>query len=112
MPTPLSSLDPDHLYQRLVALGHEWSDADAAASALEETRKSVLAEVKLSCEGKTVAEREAQALAGVGYRDHVAAMVEARRKANRARVNYNVALVWADVVRSKEATARAEMTLR
>ena len=112
IPAPLSSFDPDVLRQRIVALGHDWADANGAAELLEESRKSVLAQYALKMPGKSMAERESMALACEEYREHFRAMVSARTKANRARVEYDAARTWVDLVRSMESTRRMEAGLR
>lgn len=112
IPPPLSSLDPDVLRQRIVDLGHAWAEASGAADLLEQARLSVLAEYKLKQPGKSNADRLDAALACEPYREHFRAMVSARTKANRAMVSYRAAITWVDLVRSKESTHRAEMTLR
>lgn len=104
-------IDPHTLHQRLVDLGEDWADKDAAASLLEETRKSILAELARQAEGKSVAERETNALATEAYQEHLAEMVEARRVANRAKVNYDAARAWIDITRTVEATKRQEMRM-
>ena len=111
MKTPLSRHNPDEIHERIVALGDDWADKDAAASVLEETRKSILAKLYLRSPGKSVADREAEAQAHADYEAHVASMIEARRVAVRARVAYDGARMWLDMVRSVEATRRQEMKL-
>ena len=54
---PMSRLDPDKLRARIVALGEEWADRDAAAAHLEESRKSLLAALMLTAAGKSQADR-------------------------------------------------------
>ena len=109
---PLSVTDPNMLRDRLVALGEQWADLDAAANLLEEQKKTLLASLTADAEGNSMALRETIALATQTFGNHIEAMVEARRLANRARVNYNSAQVWCDLVRSIESTRRAEMTMR
>lgn len=108
----LSAYDPDQLHARLVDLGEQWCDANAAADILEETRKSVLAEVMATSNAKSRAEREDSALSSTVYKDHLRAMVDARRLANRSRVKYDAAKIKVELMRSMESTRRAEMTLR
>jgi membrane-bound lytic murein transglycosylase MltF len=108
----MPQIDPHTLHQRLVDLGEDWADKDAAANLLEETRKSVLAEISRQADGKSMSEREAIALATDAYREHLAEMVEARRIANRAKVNYDAARAWIDITRTVEATKRQEMGMR
>ena len=109
--TPLSQHHPDRLHARIVELGEAWADADAAAALLEETKKVVAARLFLNAAGKSVAEREAMALASDDYRQHIASMVEARRVAQRAKVKYDGSKTWVDMVRSLESTERTRMQL-
>lgn len=105
-------MDADAIYNSLVKAGEEWSDLDAAASLLEETRKSVLAKLMNECQAASIGAKEMIALADEEYRAHVATMVTARKVANRARVRYDSAKVLAELRRSEESTRRAEMSLR
>lgn len=106
------SFDPDKTFAALVKSGEEWADADAAASLLEETRKSVLAKLMLESSGTTSAAREMMALADPKYNDFVSGMVSARRAANKARVRYDSAKTLSELRRSQESTKRAEMNIR
>lgn len=99
-------LDSKKLCDRLRILGLEWSDADAAFKALEDTLKTVFAEAFLESEG-TVAEREARARTSQKHREHLAAMADARKVANGARVSYDVAKVFVDLERTNASGQRA-----
>lgn len=104
------SIDPRELHSRLVKLGEEWAEAEAAAQLLEETRKSVLGEIfqrKVVHMSATAAEHVARATED--YRDHIKAMVEARHEANKRRVRYDSAKVFIDLLRSQHATRREEL---
>jgi hypothetical protein len=46
------------------------------------------------------------------YMKHIADMVEARKKATKARVKYDAYKVQIELLRSAESTRRAEMGLR
>ena len=105
------TIDPNKIHANLVKLGEEWADKESAASLLEETRRNVRAEIMRQSNEKTVAAVEAFAEASIRYKEHVISMVEARRIANRAHVNYKAAQVWVEVERSAESTRRAEMRL-
>jgi hypothetical protein len=104
-------LDTDKIYEQLVRAGEEWADLDAAATLLEETRKSVVAKIVNDGEG-SIAGREYKALADPEYKRHVESMVAARKIANRARVRYDSARTLAELRRSEESTRRAEMGIR
>jgi hypothetical protein len=100
--------------ERLASAGEEWADKEAAASLLEDTRKRVRAQVAVAhiAEGASAAKAELLAEASDQYHEHLQAMVEARKAANIARVNYDAGKTWTDLVRTQEATKRAEMNLR
>lgn len=107
-----ADFDPDKTYAALVKAGEDWADANAAADALEETKKSVLAKLMLESGGKTNAEKEMLGLADEKYMSFVNSMVEARRTANKLRVRYDSAKTLAELRRSQESTKRAEMQIR
>jgi hypothetical protein len=104
-------MKPEAIYDAIVKAGEEWSDLDAAATLLEETKKSVMAKLINEAEGSVNA-REYKALADPIYRKHVEGMVTARKQANKARVRYDSAKILAELRRSEESTRRAEMNLR
>jgi len=101
--------DPTEIAERMRLAGEEWSDLDAAANMLEETRKSVLAELVNQSKGGSIAAKESEALANPAYKLHLTNMVNARREANRARVKYDTSKMWVELVRTSEATKRAEL---
>lgn len=104
-------INPDEILERLRIAGEEWADKDAAANALEETKKSVLAELMNGFSGPKT-ERESRALADATFRLHLTNMVNARKEANRARVRYETGKIWAELVRTRESTRRAEASIR
>ncbi len=101
--------DPTEIAERMRLAGEEWSDLDCAANLLEESRKSVLAELVNQSKGGSIAAKESEALANPAYKLHITNMVNARREANRARVKYDTARAWVELVRTSEATKRAEL---
>lgn len=103
------AFNPNEIAERMRLAGEEWSDLDAAANMLEESRKSILAELINQASGGSIAAREYEALANPAYKLHITNMVNARREANRARVKYDTAKAWVELVRTSEATKRAEM---
>jgi hypothetical protein len=107
--------DPDRIRERLCEVGEEWAELDAAANLLEETKKTVLAELMQTHRSDGVtshAQCEALALADPAYRLHLAKMVAARKDANKAKVRYDTGKMWAELRRSQESTRRAEMGMR
>ena len=116
----LRNFDPDRLTQEVIQLGEDWADADAAASMLEETRKSELSrlitlnvETKLSASGKQIsmAQAESMALGDELYVSHLTRMVEARKSANKLRVRYDMGKMKLELYRSLQATLRNEISL-
>lgn len=114
-PTARAFADAAHAAtSRLIEVGEAWADQDAAASLLEELRKSVLGKLVLefTAGGMPAGKAEHAAHDAQEYREHVAAMVEARRKATRARVRWDTGRAHVELMRSAESTKRAEMGMR
>lgn len=105
-------LDGSRAYAELIETGTTWADAEAAASLLEETKKSVLSDLRLRfVDEKTESAREARALAHEDYRDHLTKMVEARHAAHLARVRYDAIRALIDMRRTEAATLREQARL-
>lgn len=113
----LAKIEPTELVQRVIAAGDAWADAEAAASSMEDTRKSVLAELTLKYmmtpkpDGRGLISNiaaEANALADPVYTAHVDMQTSMRKDANKARVRYDLGKVYIELLRSQEATRRAE----
>lgn len=109
---PGQMLDADRLRHMMEMRGNEYADADYDASALEETKSIVLAEIYMATESKTAAEREQAAKANPRYREHIERMVEARRLANRARASLEALRLYSDALRTNAATERALLQMR
>lgn len=103
--------EPEKIYHQIITAGEEWSDKDAAADLLSETKKTVLAEIMNGLSG-AASERERIALADPIFRLHLTNMVTARKDANRARVRYDAVRVLAEMRRTQESTRRAEANIR
>ena len=112
MKLPFSHTNPDELYERFRLAGEEWAKANGEAERQEEQRKSVYSTLYLHADGKTVAEREAQAYASEVWKTHTDKMVAARELANIARAKLDAMKVWWETARSMESTRRLEMGLR
>lgn len=121
----LQKFDPIALTQEVIEAGEKWADQDAAASSLEETRKTLLAQVTLEYlkEGAPpskpgekpkplpVSQAEIRGLADPRYETHLELMVDARREANRMRVKYDMGKMKLELMRSLQATMRQEMRM-
>ena len=106
------SLNVDALIDEMEKRGEVWADADAAAKALDDASKPVFAQCLLLSDGKTVGEREAQALSSSTYKRHLDALAGARRTANIARVKYDAHKVKIELLRTNASTQRAAMGMR
>jgi hypothetical protein len=106
-------MDPNRLIDDLVKRGEAYADLDAAASVMEETKGSVLGQMVEAYikSGKSATAAEHMAKASSMYQQHVAKMVEARRMALRAKVNYEAQQTYIELRRTEAATQRAEMRL-
>lgn len=107
----MSDFAPSEIYSALLDAGDDWVDKNAAAELLEETKKSVLAELMNGNQGAAT-EIERRALADPAYKLHLTNMVTARKEANRARVKYDSMKVLAEMRRTQESTRRAEASIR
>ena len=107
-------INANEIVDRLIEAGNDWADKNAAASLLEETKKSLFStlaqEYAPLC--KHAVEAERKALSDVRYGEHIERMVEARKEADRARVRYDSGRVYADLQRTNAATTRTEMGIR
>lgn len=107
-------LDADALCDEAEAAGLTWADAKAAYEALEQTRKSVLAQGMKSYleEGLPTNKAETNALAEPAYVEFVKRMVKAGHAADRARVQYDVLRIRIELLRTNASTERAAMSMR
>lgn len=104
--------EPDQVAHELSKRGKDWSDKDSAFRALDEATKSVLSEcIADQNEDKSHAAKETSARTAPKYREHLTAVAEARRAANRARVDYDTYRVWIDLKKEEQWNRRAEMKL-
>lgn len=107
----LLEFDPTKLYHKMVEAGNDWADKQAAYQVLDDTRNTVLARLMQASKAPSVAAKEIDAKASKEYEQHIKAAQEAQSAALKARVKYEAIKVWIELVRSKEATRRAEMKL-
>ncbi len=110
------SLDPEELYTNLRARGDKWADADAAYQAFDDVTKTVLAECEIEArKDETTTTQAAIERAGrvaQKYCEHLTALGDARKKANRARVSFDTYKAYIELLRTKSANERAEANLR
>lgn len=101
------TINPHDLHRRLVDTGEAWADAQAAAELLEETRKVVIAQLMADSPEHSATAKEAWALRQEAYQKHITGMVQARKAANRAKVQYESAKVFCELLRTQNANERA-----
>jgi len=113
-------MDPDAEVEKVEKLGLEWAEKDATASILEETKKTLLAQLiqgeqmgAKAAGGRALPMNQAEnnAMADPRYEAHLKAMVQARKEANRAKVQYDSGRVRIELMRSLVAARREEMRL-
>lgn len=104
------SFDPDAIYRELITQGEAWVKANGEADFLEETRKTLEAQLTLEHieAGDSAAAAGIKAKADDRYELHVKGMCEAREKANGLKVRYDAAKELSQNRRTQESTRRAE----
>jgi len=111
--SPFLPEEVDALYHRMQHLGSRWADLHAEAELLEESKKCVLATITLHYmnDGDNKSAGEAKAFAAPEYKEHVTKMVEARRRANQAKVEFEGIKTHMNLTRTYEASRREEMKM-
>lgn len=89
----------------------QWVDADAAADLLEQTKTAVLSERMASLGDMPVSKAEAMVKASPEWREFIATMVNARKTANRLKVQMEYLRLKFQEWSSENANKRAEMRL-
>lgn len=106
-------IDPNKIAHELATRGEDWADTDAALKALDDVSKTVLSECVADLNEKlSVAAAEQKARRSETYKNHLTAVAQARKAANRAKVRYDTYKAYVELLRSREATDRAQMGLR
>lgn len=105
-------LDNRPLSEQLEIIGLEWADANAAASLLEETKSAVLAQ-KIALLGDDIPMNRAENAikASQVWHDHLAAIVDARKRANILKIKYEAIKARLQEWQSHEANHRLQARL-
>mgnify|MGYP001470588676 CR=1 FL=1 len=121
MAEDILQMDPNREVTKVEEIGLQWAELDAAAGLLEETKKTLLAQLiqeKVQAAAAVGGNRplpmnqaESLALADPRYEAHLRKMVDARKAANRAKVQYDSGRVKIELMRSLVAARREEMRL-
>lgn len=117
----MGSFEPNRFAHEFVDVGEAWASAAAALELLEEARKVVLAKLiqkhqaegyNASAKGLSRQSAEDRALADPEYKAFLLRLKNHRERANKLRVRWDSCKMYVELVRSKMATARAEMSIR
>lgn len=92
-------------------IAKQWVDADAAATILEDTKSAVMAERMLSLGEMAINKSEALVKASPEWRRHIESIVNARRAANKLKVQLEYLRMKFSEWQSHEATKRTEARL-
>lgn len=107
----MSEISNNILSEQYRLAAKDWVELDAAASLLEETKSAVLSQKMATCGDVAVNRAEQQVKASPEWSAHIMKMVDARRKANLAKVKLEWIRMRFSEQQSFEATKRAEMKL-
>lgn len=99
------------LSEQFRIIAKKWVDADAAASMLEESKSSFLAQLMAAQGDMPVSRAEMNVKASQDWQDYIKNMVEAREKASLLKVHLEYIRMRFNEWQSHEATKRAEMKL-
>jgi hypothetical protein len=109
MSSTFTKFDPNAIFSHLEETAEECAMAEGLADQLSEHKKILLAKITLEemALNKSRVEAETTAVASQEYQIHVNGMLAASQKANRSRMKYKNALVWAESMRTQESSARS-----
>jgi hypothetical protein len=103
--------EPADIYRSLISTGNEMCDLAYQYRLLDDSTKSVLAQLTIDArsipEVTSQAEALSIALTASVYRDHLKACAEAHRLSERAKITYYSTKAYADHCRTAEASHRA-----
>lgn len=108
---PMTEFDNRPHSERFREAGEAWADLEAAAQILEDTKSATLAQWASELGDIPVNRAEQIVKASQRWIDLVTKIVNARHKANAAKVHMEVARMEFGEMQSKEATSRAEMRM-
>jgi len=109
-----NSFDPNVMMKKAEELGTQWAEADAAHGLLEDTKKTLLAQItnEFLEQGRNKTTAETMAMASKEYAEHIKELGQARKDKNLSLVKYNSYKKWLDLIQTKEANLRAEMMIK
>lgn len=94
-------------------LGQKWAELYEVWHQLDETKKSVLADIQKDLDDGDSSEAKLERLARADktYREHINNLAVAKGQELRAKVRYETAIAWYEAARTKESTERVKMKM-
>ena len=96
---------------RAEALGQKWAEAAEAFYQLDETKKSVLADLMKDLDDGELSESKLERMARgqKEWKEHIQHLAVAKGEMLRAQVKYEAAVSWYEAARTTESTNRVKM---
>jgi hypothetical protein len=94
------------IHERLVKLGTEWAECKYASDLLDDSRRPLLAKLGAESGEKSQNAREAYALSHQDYAEHCKAIAEAAKRTAIAKIKYESALNYVELLRTQAANDR------
>ena len=91
--------------------GEEWADLEAAASYLEDTKSAIMAQMQTKLGDMPVNRAEQIVKASQEWVKHVESIIDARKKANKAKINLEYARMKYYEGQSQDANRRTEIRM-
>lgn len=99
-------------YHSIIESGDDWADKDSAHKFLEDSKKTVLAQIANTIDEKSQTAKESKALAHPEFVQFLENLRDARRAANKAKVQYEGQKTLSSLRQTQESLKKAEMNLR
>lgn len=107
----MNNLNPNDLAEELRLAGIAMAETEAAAAMIEDTRRHLRAKLMSESECHSIAKAEMIAESSLFYKDHIEKGIRLRENATIAKVRYETLKIKIELIRSLEATNRAQMKL-
>lgn len=108
----LRVISNDHPFsERYRLAGEKWVELEAKAQFLEDSKSAIMAQKQTELGDIPVNRAEQIVKASADWAEHLHTIVEARKAANLAKINLDVAKMEFYESQSREASARAEMRM-
>ena len=91
--------------------GEEWADMEAAASLLEDSKSAVMAQWQTELGDIPVNRAEQMVKSSARWREYITDTIEARKRANKAKIYLESVKMRAMEVHSVEANQRTELKI-